>query len=67
VIVTRRLDHHRRRLVFHGEPDATSWRPRQDREVLWRFRPALARRHPPVVYELDGDQYIAIATRVATK
>jgi quinohemoprotein ethanol dehydrogenase len=49
-------------LVFHGEPDGNILAfDAKTGEVLWRFQTGFGAEAPPVVYEVDGDQYIAIA------
>ena len=50
-------------LVFHGEPDGNFLAYDAKTGVeLWRFQTGFGAEAPPVVYEVDGDQYIAIAT-----
>jgi len=50
-------------LVFHGEPDGNflAYDAKTGAE-LWRFQTGFGAEAPPVVYEVDGDEYIAIAT-----
>jgi quinohemoprotein ethanol dehydrogenase len=49
-------------LVFHGEPDGNILAfDAKTGEVLWRFQTGFGAEAPPTVYEVDGDQYIAIA------
>jgi quinohemoprotein ethanol dehydrogenase len=49
-------------LVFHGEPDGNilAYDAKTGAE-LWKFQTGFGAEAPPVVYEADGDQYIAIA------
>lgn len=50
-------------LVFHGEPDGNFLAfDAKTGQVLWRFQTGFGAEAPPTVYEVDGDQYIAIAT-----
>ena len=50
-------------LVFRGEPDGNFLAlDAKTGEELWRFQTGFGADAPPVVYELDGEQYIAIAT-----
>jgi plastocyanin len=49
-------------LVLHGDPGGTiQARNAKAGEVLWQFQTGFGAEAPPVVYEVDGDQYIAIA------
>ncbi len=49
-------------LVFHGEPDGNVLAfDAKSGEVLWRFQMGFGAEAPPSVYEIDGDEYIAIA------
>jgi plastocyanin len=49
-------------LVFHGEPDGNFLAyDAKTGEELWKFQTGFGAKAPPVVYEVDGDQYIAIA------
>src|SRR5712691_9963833 len=49
-------------LVFHGEPDGNILaHDAKTGDELWRFQTGFGAEAPPVVYEVDGDQYIAIA------
>ena len=50
-------------LVFRGEPDGEflALDAKTGRE-LWRFQTGFGADAPPVVYEVDGEQYVAIAT-----
>jgi len=49
-------------LVFHGEPDGNILAyDAKTGEELWRFQTGFGAEAPPVVYEVDGDQYISIA------
>ena len=60
----RRLDRHGRRPAScAASRTATSWRstPRPAR-CCWQFQTGFGADAPPVVYEVDGEQYIAIAT-----
>jgi alcohol dehydrogenase (cytochrome c) len=50
-------------LVFRGEPDGNFLAlDAKTGEELWRFQTGFGADAPPVVYEVDGDQYVAIAT-----
>ena len=50
-------------LVFRGEPDGNFLAlDAKTGEELWRFQTGFGADAPPVVYEVDGEQYIAIAT-----
>jgi alcohol dehydrogenase (cytochrome c) len=50
-------------LLFRGEPDghvlAVDVRTGEE---LWRFQTGFGASAPPIVYEVDGEQYVAIAT-----
>jgi len=50
-------------LIFRGEPDGNflALDARTGAE-LWRFQTGFGADAPPVVYEVDGEQYVAIAT-----
>lgn len=50
-------------LVFRGEPDGNflALDARSGKE-LWRFQTGFGADAPPVFYEVDGEQYVAIAT-----
>jgi quinohemoprotein ethanol dehydrogenase len=50
-------------LVFRGEPDGNV-RALEARtgEELWRFQTGFGAEAPPITYEIDGEQYVAIAT-----
>jgi len=49
-------------LVFHGEPDGNIQAyDAKTGELLWQFQTGFGAEAPPVVYEIDGDQYISIA------
>jgi len=50
-------------LVFRGEPDGhfLALDARTGRE-LWRFQTGFGADAPPVTYEVDGEQFVAIAT-----
>jgi quinohemoprotein ethanol dehydrogenase len=49
-------------LVFHGEPDGNFLAyDAKTGEELWKFQTGFGAEAPPVVYEVDGDQYIVIA------
>jgi alcohol dehydrogenase (cytochrome c) len=51
------------RLLFRGEPDGNFVAvDAKTGEILWKFQTGFGPDAPPVVYEADGDQYIAIAT-----
>ncbi len=49
-------------LIFHGEPDGNvlAYNAKTG-EVLWKFQTGFGAEAPPVVYEVDGQQYVAIA------
>jgi quinohemoprotein ethanol dehydrogenase len=50
-------------LVFRGEPDGNFLAlDAKTGEELWRFQTGFGADAPPVVYEIDGEQYVAIAT-----
>jgi outer membrane protein assembly factor BamB len=50
-------------LVFHGEPDGNFVAyDAKTGEVLWRFQTGFGADAPPVFYEIDGEEYVAIAT-----
>ncbi|HEX6442328.1 MAG TPA: PQQ-binding-like beta-propeller repeat protein [Stellaceae bacterium] len=50
-------------LVFHGEPDGNLVAfDAKSGEVLWRFQTGFGAEAPPTIYEVDGEQYVAIAT-----
>src|SRR6202022_1074846 len=50
-------------LLLRGDPDGNFVViDAKTGEVLWTFPPACGADAPPIVYEVDGDQYIAIAT-----
>src|SRR6266850_7339318 len=49
-------------LVFRGEPDGNFLAlDAKTGEELWRFQTGFGADAPPVVYEIDGEQYITIA------
>jgi alcohol dehydrogenase (cytochrome c) len=50
-------------LVFHGEPDGhfLAFDARAGEE-LWRFQTGFGADAPPMTYEVDGEQFVAIAT-----
>ena len=49
-------------LVFRGEPDGNLLAlDAKTGEELWRFQTGFGADAPPVVYEVDGDQFVAIA------
>jgi alcohol dehydrogenase (cytochrome c) len=49
-------------LVFRGEPDGNVLAiDAKTGAELWRFQTAFGADAPPVVYEVDGEQYVAIA------
>ena len=49
-------------LVFHGDPGGTiQARDAKSGELLWEFQTGFRAEATPMVYEVDGDQYIAIA------
>jgi alcohol dehydrogenase (cytochrome c) len=50
-------------LVFRGEPDGNFLAlDAKTGEEVWRFQTGFGADAPPVVYEVDGEQYVAIAT-----
>jgi alcohol dehydrogenase (cytochrome c) len=50
-------------LVFRGEPDGNFVAvDARTGKVLWKFQTGFGADAPPIVYEVDGEQYIAIAT-----
>jgi PQQ-dependent dehydrogenase (methanol/ethanol family) len=50
-------------LIFHGEPDGNFLAlDAMTGEELWRFQTGFGADGPPITYELDGEQYVAIAT-----
>jgi quinohemoprotein ethanol dehydrogenase len=50
-------------LVFRGEPDGNFMAlDAKTGEELWRFQTGFGADAPPVVYEVDGEQYVTIAT-----
>src|SRR6202040_93402 len=50
-------------LVFRGEPDGNFLAlDAKTGEELWRFQTGFGADAPPVVYEVDGEQYVTIAT-----
>jgi quinohemoprotein ethanol dehydrogenase len=50
-------------LVFRGEPDGNFLAiDAKSGKELWRFQTGFGADAPPVIYEVDGEQFIAIAT-----
>ena len=50
-------------LLLRGEPDGNFVAvDAKTGEVLWEFQTGFGADAPPMVYEVDGDEYIAIAT-----
>jgi alcohol dehydrogenase (cytochrome c) len=50
-------------LVFRGEPDGNFLAlDAKTGEELWRFQTGFGADAPPVTYEVDGEQFVAIAT-----
>jgi alcohol dehydrogenase (cytochrome c) len=50
-------------LVFHGEPDGTfNAYDAKTGKALWSFQTGFGADAPPSVYEVDGQEYVAIAT-----
>jgi quinohemoprotein ethanol dehydrogenase len=50
-------------LVFHGEPDGSfNAYDAKTGKALWSFQTGFGADAPPVVYEVDGREYVAIAT-----
>ena len=50
-------------LVFRGEPDGNFLAiDAKTGKELWRFQTGFGADAPPVIYEVDGEQFIAIAT-----
>jgi quinohemoprotein ethanol dehydrogenase len=49
-------------LVFHGDPGGTMQaRDAKTGELLWQFQTGFGAEATPMVYEVDGDEYVAIA------
>jgi plastocyanin len=49
-------------LVFHGDPGGEILaRNAKTGEVLWRFQTGYGAEATPIVYQVDGDEYVAIA------
>jgi alcohol dehydrogenase (cytochrome c) len=50
-------------LAFHGEPDGNfqAYDARSG-DLLWQFQTGFGADGPPITYEIDGEQYVAIAT-----
>ena len=49
-------------LVFHGDPSGTiQARDAKTGEMVWQFQTGFGAEATPMVYEVDGDQYVAIA------
>jgi len=49
-------------LVFHGDPSGTIVaRDAKTGELLWQFQTGFGAEATPMVYEVDGDEYVAIA------
>jgi glucose dehydrogenase len=50
-------------LLLRGDPDGNFVViDAKTGEILWKFQTGFGADAPPMVYEVDGDQYIAIAT-----
>jgi alcohol dehydrogenase (cytochrome c) len=50
-------------LLFRGEPDGNFVALNaKSGEVLWKFQTGFGPDAPPIIYEVDGEEYIAIAT-----
>lgn len=50
-------------LVFRGEPDGNFLAiDAKSGKELWRFQTGFGADAPPVIYEVDGEQFVAIAT-----
>jgi quinohemoprotein ethanol dehydrogenase len=50
-------------LVFHGEPDGNVLAfDAKTGDELWRFQTGYGADAPPAIYEVDGQEYVAIAT-----
>jgi quinohemoprotein ethanol dehydrogenase len=50
-------------LMFRGEPDGNFVAvDAKTGEVLWKFQTGFGADAPPIVYEVDGEEYVAIAT-----
>jgi plastocyanin len=48
--------------VFHGDPSGTiQARDAKTGEMVWQFQTGCGAEATPMIYEVDGDQYIAIA------
>jgi quinohemoprotein ethanol dehydrogenase len=49
-------------LVFHGDPGGNiQARDAKTGELLWQFQTGFGVEAPPMVYEVDGDEYVAVA------
>jgi len=49
-------------LVFHGDPSGTiQARDAKTGELLWQFQTGFGAEATPMVFEVDGDEYVAIA------
>jgi glucose dehydrogenase len=52
------------RLLFRGDPDGNFLAiDAKTGEVLWRFQTGFGADAPAVVFEVDGDEYVAIYAR----
>src|ERR1700694_3263447 len=50
-------------LLFHGEPDGNfqAYNAKTG-DLLWQFQTGFGADGPPITYERNGEQYVAIAT-----
>jgi hypothetical protein len=49
-------------LVFHGDPGGNiQVRDAKTGELLWQFQTGFGVEAPPMVYEVDGEEYVAVA------
>jgi len=59
----RRLDHDSGGFLLRGEPDGNFVAvDAKTGDVLWKFQTGFGSDAPATVYEVDGEQYIAITT-----
>jgi glucose dehydrogenase/plastocyanin len=50
-------------LLFHGEPDGNFQAfDARTGDLLWQFQTGFGADGPPITFQLDGEQYVAIAT-----
>ncbi|MGC1409920.1 MAG: hypothetical protein WA864_13335 [Acetobacteraceae bacterium] len=51
-------------LLLHGDPGGTiEARDAKSGELLWQFQTGFGAKATPMIYEVNGDEYIAIAVR----